>query len=159
MELTSYPSNPRTVLLKGDRSKYSHEYRVPTGGTVTPGMLLAPTADAGEADVHGTANGDTEVLIALEQGFTVDIPFGTFSAQGVDDDYGEGDLMFTMIGQKGDEFWVLLEANAGAITLADQLASAGDGTFQKWTTGKPLMVPLEAKADSASIQRIRARVI
>lgn len=167
----SDPPNPqRTILLSGRFHQTAWEGRCRPNRTIIPGMLVEQIAGTGgtpyqypSLQPHGTAAGQAEKHIAVELGMVADVPYATtFSGGTIDDAYAAGDLVFVHQCRTNDIIYGLLKASGAAVTLADTVESAGDGTFKKTTAGFPLFKVLENITPGATPTtgtRIRLRAL
>ena len=113
-----------TILLIGDHDKYQDERRAASGSAIKPGMLIIPTA-ADEVNVHATAGGKDDGLVALEddlQGLTIDTA------------YTPGGVVFHHRSLPGDMLNLILKAGEHAYPNS-YLTSYGDGTVKVATGG------------------------
>lgn len=161
-EVSTPPSNPRTIVLRGNLSERHMEGYAST--TVYPGMLVEKKTTGvepyGQWGPHATAGGYAEKVIAVE-GYVADIPqASTFNGGTVDDAYASGDLMMMHHCEPGDEVWVWLVASGTAVTNADFLTSNGNGDLKKATsTDQRLFKVLESVTPGSSRTRCRARAL
>lgn len=110
---------PNTVVLKGGGIRKEAK----AAGAITPGHLLQRNA-AGTVQVHGTAGGNASPLFAVENEV-----FG----KAISDAYALSDTVLYEFLAPGAEAYALVGAGAAAVTAADLLESAGDGTLRKHT--------------------------
>lgn len=101
---------------------------LPATGTPSPGMLLEETS-TGTLQVHSTAGGAGETIIAQED---------ALQGKLVTDAYAAADMVNAYIERPGNLGLAVLKAGS-AYTPATKLISAGDGTL-KPTTGTPAKV-------------------
>lgn len=139
-------TDPKTIDL--DNMSVGEEYLV-TSGSSYPGMLVE-LLSTGKVELHGTALGAAECMILKED---------ALQGNTVDDAYSADDLAFVAIIPPGCRFYGMV-ASGETIVIGDKLESAGDGTFQKLTTGVPIAVALEASggALAANTKLILRRV-
>lgn len=134
-----------TIRLKGC-SRYEEAV---AAGTISPGQLIKHNTSS-QVLRHSTATGFGAVYIAIED---------ALQGKTVDDNYAADDIVGYIIPQSGDECQVKLDAGENVV-VGDMLESAGNGNFQKFTSGTRMFEVLEAKdlsSSSAVATLIRAR--
>lgn len=111
-------TTPNTITLKGcpDRKE------LVAGGTITPGHLLKRNS-SNELVVHPNAAQDAGAIFALED---------DLQGHGIDDNYSSGDHVQAGYADFGDEIYAWLKAGSTAVVVGDELASAGNGSLQKF---------------------------
>jgi hypothetical protein len=164
-EVSTPPTNPRAILLKGDFAKWALEGKVATAKEIIPGMLVEKTTAGenpyGDYQPHVTQGGYSEKIVAMK-GMVADIPFSTATLKtgGVDDVFAAGEHVFLHRAQPGEEFWMFLKASGSAVVIGDFLQSAGNGDLEKATsTNQRLFAVLEAKTPGGSRTRCRVRAL
>lgn len=146
-------STPDVILLRGEGV-----YKEATaGGAILPGHLLTRSS-ATAVTVHGTADGASRSLFAIENGQVGD---------DISTAYASGDTVPMIYAERGAEIYALVAAAAPAIAVGDALGSAGDGTLKKITIGAGTLAgavigfALEAVDNSGggSVARLRVEVL
>lgn len=140
-------SNPNTVFLGGDRTQVND---LAAEEALTPGMLIERHSSAGVVRwrKHATSGGNTSVTLATEM---------QMMNKGVDDAYAIADLVEASVLHKGASAWGLIGSNT--VVAGDQLESAGNGLFQKKTSGTAIAVALEAKTNTSGTARLRLEAL
>lgn len=126
-----------TVKLK----KYSdviEEYVA--GGAITPGNLVKFNSN-GKTVVHDVVGGNIFPMFALENELV---------GEGISDDYASGDPVQCWIPYRGDHVNALLSGDA--VSKADFLMSAGDGSLKKYAAQLAYAVLSYTDADDDGIK-------
>lgn len=163
--MSDFSGNPATVLLRCRDQWNRDEARA--GAALTPGHLLAMNSD-GEVIKHGTANGEAEMMFAVED---------ALQGRTIDDAYAADELVQIHRAKPGDEIYAFL-ADDENVAKGDFLMSDGAGGFKKYVddteavsgnaetlTVRPnrrLAVAIEAldlSGVNSTQQRLRIRVI
>lgn len=130
---------------------------------IKPGHILQLDTTATQVKVNATAKIRPRLAVALED---------ELGGKTITDAYANGDRVYYGIFKSGDVAQLRLAANAAAITLADQLEVAADGTVRKLTAGSQLgsglftytppgiaiAAPLEAIDNSANAAEVFIKV-
>jgi len=128
-------STENQIHLKGDFRREE----LYAAAAISPGDLVELTS-AGKAQVHSTAGGVAERLVAVED---------ALQGNTIDDDYAADDLVSINIELPGNSVQMFLKAGEN-VAIGAKLESAGDGTLQAVTTGEVVAVAEEAEDLSAS---------
>lgn len=137
----------KVVIVQG--SPEQSEALANTAG-ILPGHLIMKNADQ-TVDVHGTAAAAVVALLIAVENMELGL--------GIGDAYGDATTVKYASLDPGDKANILLKTG-NSVTPADFLESAGDGTFQKRTTGKALMRPNETfNNTSGSAGRLLATAV
>ena len=108
--------NANTIIIKSDDNLTAKVKEDLGTGVITPGHLL--TRDATGVVVHGTAQGASAKLFALEN-----LPV----AGGIDANYADGDTVRYAVAQPGDVINALVIDGTAAIALNALVTSDGAG--------------------------------
>lgn len=122
----------RTVLVK-IRTRTTHEFQAGAAG-ILPGHLLRLSTTLGDVLVDNGAAGATPTSLWAIEDLT--------QGRGISDAYADNDRVLCYYGLPGDIIFPLVETGA-VLTQGVFLESAGDGTLQVRTTGKPIAVSLD----------------
>lgn len=128
----------RTIVAQGDLSPNRHK-EYPADAALSPGHLIKMNSTS-EVLKHATAGGWARKLFAKENAIVGDLTTTAYAA---------ADVVPCHDALPGDLINARVAAGALAITVADPLVSAGDGTLQKaLVTGASLY---SATADSTAV--------
>lgn len=150
----------KTVILK----RYNNvQFEAIAHEAITPGSLVE-VMSTGKIKNHATAQGNAIPYFVIED---------AIMGKTIDDNVAQGDLARVMVAGRGDEVNAIL-ATSQTIVVGDLLASAGDGTLEKFTAIKcdseasagavttPLQavaMALEAVTTTSAAKRIKVRII
>lgn len=150
----------KTVVLK----RYNNvQFEAIAAEAIAPGSLVEVTS-AGKVKNHATAQGNAIPYFVMEDAIL---------GKTINDNVAKDDLARVMVAGRGDEVNAILDT-LQTIVVGDLLASAGDGTLEKFTAIKcdsgasegavttPLQavaVALEAVATTSATKRIKVRII
>lgn len=150
----------KTVILK----RYNNvQFEAIAHEAITPGSLVEVTS-AGKVKNHATAQGNAIPYFVIED---------AIMGKTINDNVAKDDLARVMVAGRGDEVNAILNTSQ-TIVVGDLLASAGDGTLEKFTAIKcdseasagavttPLQavaVALEAVTTTSATKRIKVRII
>ena len=150
----------KTVILK----RYNNvQFEAIAHEAITPGSLVE-VMSTGKVKKHATAQGNAIPYFVIED---------AIMGKTIDDNVAQGDLARVMVAGRGDEVYAILNTSQ-TIVVGDLLASAGDGTLEKFTAIKcdseasagavttPLQavaMALEAVMTTSATKRIKVRII
>lgn len=150
----------KTVILK----RYNNvQFEAIANEAITPGSLVE-VMSTGKIKNHATAQGNAIPYFVIED---------AIMGKTIDDNVAKDDLARVMVAGRGDEVYAIL-ATSQTIVVGDLLASAGDGTLEKFTAIKcdsnasagavttPLQavaVALEVVTTTSATKRIKVRII
>lgn len=150
----------KTVILK----RYNNvQFEAIANEAITPGSLVE-VMSTGKIKNHATAQGNAIPYFVIED---------AIMGKTINDNVAKDDLARVMVAGRGDEVYAIL-ATSQTIVVGDLLASAGDGTLEKFTAIKcdsnasagavttPLQavaVALEAVTTTSATKRIKVRII
>lgn len=150
----------KTVILK----RYNNvQFEAIAAEAIAPGSLVEVTS-AGKVKNHATAQGNAIPYFVMEDAIL---------GKTINDNVAKDDLARVMVAGRGDEVNAILNTSQ-TIVVGDLLASAGDGTLEKFTAIKcdsdasagavttPLQavaVALEAVTTTSATKRIKVRII
>lgn len=150
----------KTVILR----RYNNvQFEAIAAEAIAPGSLVEVTS-AGEVKNHATAQGNAIPYFVMEDAIL---------GKTINDNVAKDDLARVMVAGRGDEVNAILNTSQ-TIVVGDLLASAGDGTLEKFTAIKcdssaspgavttPLQavaVALEAVTTTSATKRIKVRII
>ena len=150
----------KTVILK----RYNNvQFEAIAHEAITPGSLVE-VMSTGKIKNHATAQGNAIPYFVIED---------AIMGKTINDNVAKDDLARVMVAGRGDEVNAIL-ATSQTIVVGDLLASAGDGTLEKFTAIKcdssasagavttPLQavaMALEAVTTTTATKRIKVRVI
>lgn len=150
----------KTVILK----RYNNvQFEAIAHEAITPGSLVE-VMSTGKIKNHATAQGNAIPYFVIED---------AIMGKTIDDNVAKDDLARVMVAGRGDEVYAILDTSQ-TILVGDLLASAGDGTLEKFTAIKcdsdadtgavttPLQavaVALEAVTTTSATKRIKVRII
>ena len=136
----------KTIILKG--AGISKEGIA--ASAITPGMLVDSNSTGGIIPNASAVAAFAQKAFAREREYTGD---------GIDVAYAANDTIPYTVLPPGAEIFGLIEHTAN-ITIGDALESAGDGTFQKRTTGLAICQALETLNNtSGSAARLKMVVL
>jgi len=150
----------KTVILK----RYNNvQFEAIANEAITPGSLVEVTS-AGKVKNHATAQGNAIPYFVMEDAIL---------GKTINNNVAKDDLARVMVAGRGDEVNAILNTSQ-TIVVGDLLASAGNGTLEKFTAIKcdsgasagavttPLQavaVALEAVTTTSATKRIKVRII
>lgn len=150
----------KTVILK----RYNNvQFEAIANEAITPGSLVE-VMSTGKIKNHATAQGNAIPYFVIED---------AIMGKTINDNVAKDDLARVMVAGRGDEVYAILDT-LQTIVVGDLLASAGDGTLEKFTAIKcdsdasagavttPLQavaVALEAVSTTSATKRIKVRII
>ena len=150
----------KTVILK----RYNNvQFEAIANEAITPGSLVE-VMSTGKIKNHATAQGNAIPYFVIED---------AIMGKTINDNVAKDDLARVMVAGRGDEVNAILDTSQ-TIVVGDLLASAGDGTLEKFTAIKcdsnassgavttPLQavaVALEAVTTTSATKRIKVRII
>ena len=150
----------KTVILK----RYNNvQFEAIANEAITPGSLVE-VMSTGKIKKHATAQGNAIPYFVIED---------AIMGKTINDNVAKDDLARVMVAGRGDEVNAILNTSQ-TIVVGDLLASAGDGTLEKFTAIKcdssasagavttPLQavaVALEAVTTTSATKRIKVRII
>lgn len=150
----------KTVILK----RYNNvQFEAIADEAITPGSLVV-VMSTGKIKNHATAQGNAIPYFVIED---------AIMGKTINDNVAKGDLARVMVAGRGDEVYAIL-ATSQTIVVGNLLASAGDGTLEKFTAIKcdsnasagavttPLQavaMALEAVTTTSATKRIKVRII
>lgn len=150
----------KTVILK----RYNNvQFEAIANEAITPGSLVE-VMSTGKIKNHATAQGNAIPYFVIED---------AIMGKTINDNVAKDDLARVMVAGRGDEVYAILDT-LQTIVVGDLLASAGDGTLEKFTAIKcdsdasagavttPLQavaVALEAVTTTSATKRIKVRII
>lgn len=147
----------KTVILK----RYNNvQFEAIAAEAIAPGSLVEVTS-AGKVKNHATAQGNAIPYFVMEDAIL---------GKTINDEVAKDDLARVMVAGRGDEVNAILDTSQ-TIVVGDLLASAGDGTLEKFSEIKcasegaettPLQavaVALEAVKTTSATKRIKVRII
>lgn len=150
----------KTVILK----RYNNvQFEAIANEAITPGSLVE-VMSTGKIKNHATAQGNAIPYFVIED---------AIMGKTINDNVAKDDLARVMVAGRGDEVNAILNTSQ-TIVVGDLLASAGDGTLERFTAIKcdsnasagavttPLQavaVALEAVTTTSATKRIKVRII
>lgn len=150
----------KTVILR----RYNDvQFEAIAAEAIAPGSLVEVTS-AGKVKNHATAQGNAIPYFVMEDAIL---------GKTINDNVAKDDLARVMVAGRGDEVNAILDTSQ-TIVVGNLLASAGDGTLEKFTAIKcdsnasegavttPLQavaVALEAVTTTSATKRIKVRII
>jgi len=139
---------PHTILLKGRQGQRYEEARA--AAALKPGHLITKNS-SGQVLKHATANGGTQVWVALED---------ELAAGNIDTAYASNDVVPYHIPLPGDMLYCRCAAAATAIPMNGPLTSDGAGGVRNGTVGTHVIIgyAVEAVDNSAGASEAMVKV-